>query len=688
MKKFVTKLLSLILAGAVAVGTLAGCDLVTTNVDRDMAQVVAEIAIDDSFNEKIYKRQLVSGYNSYGYSYEAYYGYTSAQTYDLILTNLVENRIISQQARKALSSSTSLPGNETSYFSQAAAVADADKTSIDHVLSGVNYKGDAFTSLTPSSLPQEFLTKYEYESVRYSILVGVKSLIDSYGEEESNEVDPYETYSVTARASLTQPTTPSGNEYELKNDDEIKVIDEETIHSINKICKDADLTFNVANYDNKYDLFLAFYSLYNSEFGKFMTSKEGKSAMIKIVRALSKLGLISKEEASKSTPKTVEELFALSYYKDSLTTTYEDQVIAKYKLALQNQLEKGINKDTLYAEYLNLFNTQKANYESSNANYETALGESGEDTFVVYHPGNGYNGYGYIMNLLIGFNDMQTSLLEAYKAKNGVTTAEVETYRKNLVKGLTAKDQRASYIYNGYGEFDNATKEYTFKDTYVKTDALRKFNGVISGATPYKYYDEHGEPKTGYNYASIKATEVPFIDFYDNLVSSVMGFTGDTGELLTTKTETLDTATIEKFRDFIYAYSTDQGSLSENYGYVYSPLTSSKKYVKEFAAAAKRVVEKGAGAYEAVVTDYGVHVILCSKAIKGTGNVAIDKPVFEADLNVKDTLAYNFKKYKLELVVANEVSNKATSFIKTNKSKVTYHESAYADLVEGLEKDE
>ena len=154
MKKFVTKLLSLILAGAVAVGTLAGCDLVTTNVDRDMAQVVAEIAIDDSFNEKIYKRQLVSGYNSYGYSYEAYYGYTTAQTYDLILTNLVENRIISQQARKALSSSTSLPGNETSYFAQAAAVADVDKTSIDHVLSGVNYKGDAFTSLKPSSLPQ------------------------------------------------------------------------------------------------------------------------------------------------------------------------------------------------------------------------------------------------------------------------------------------------------------------------------------------------------------------------------------------------------------------------------------------------------------------------------------------------------------------------------------------------------
>ena len=58
---------------------------------------------------------------------------------------------------------------------------------------------------------------------------------------------------------------------------------------------------------------------------------------------------------------------------------------------------------------------------------------------------------------------------------------------------------------------------------------------------------------------------------------------------------------------------------------------------------------------------------------------------FKADLLVKDTLAYNFKQYKLELVVANEVSNKATSFINTNKSKVTYHEDTYSDLIEAKE---
>ena len=60
MKKFFTKLITLVIAGALTLGALAGCDLITTNTDRDMAQVVAEISIDDSFNEKIYKRQLVS----------------------------------------------------------------------------------------------------------------------------------------------------------------------------------------------------------------------------------------------------------------------------------------------------------------------------------------------------------------------------------------------------------------------------------------------------------------------------------------------------------------------------------------------------------------------------------------------------------------------------------------------------
>lgn len=685
MKKFVTKILSLITAGVISLGMLAGCDLITTNVDRDMAQVVATVSIDGNFEEKIYKRQMVSEYNSYGGTYETYYGYTTSKVYDMILTNLVENRIISQQSRKALTGATSLDGNETGYFAQAAAVADADKTSKDWVLSGKNHSGIDFTSLTVSSAPEQFLTEYEYQYSRYSVLTSVASLMSAYIEQDETEADDYESFTITDRTTLTQTTASDGNEYELKNDAEISKIDEDTKASIKNIAKEEGFTFDVDAYSNKYDLLLNFYTAYNNNFANKLTTKEGKAAIVKIVRQLRDLGFISESEASKTTPKTADEVLSLTYFSDTLATNYESRIISKYKLALQNQLEKKLDVNTLYSEYENLFNTQKANFSSSNSNYETALSEGTEDSFIVYHPGTAgeYNGYGYVLNLLIGFDEMQTSLLTAKKAESGVTQAMVDAYRTELLKDLVAKDLRTSWVYSGYGNYDSETGKYTFKDGYVKTAELQEFNGTLSGAVSYNYFDSNGNPVKGYNFKSVKSNEISFESFYQNTVSAVMGFTGNSGNINASKIENLDTAAIEKFRDIIYAYSTDSGSLSENLGYVYSPITSDTQYVKEFAAAANRVVNAGAGAYEVVATDYGYHILLCTKAIKSTGAEKIAKTDFINDINNKnkDSLAYKFREYKLDLVVSNEVSNKATSFINENKKNVEYNKSAYSDLI-------
>lgn len=701
MKNFTKKLLSAITAGVLSIGALAGCSLITTNVDRDMAQVVAVVSIADGLEEKIYKRQMVSDYNSYGYSYESYYGYTTSETYDLILTNLVENRIISQQARKALTGVTSV-NLEKGYFEAAAEVADADKTSKDHVLSGVNYNGDAFIDLSAGDSLEKFLTSFEYEYARYSVLSSLNSMLSSYKDETDTEVSDRETYSVTARASLTQESSSDANEYELKNDSEKNVIDEATKKNIEKLVKDNDIEMNVSSYTNKYDLLFDFYTKYNAKFAEKLTEKENKTAFAKVIRDLRDLGFISEEEASKTTPKSsVNEILGVTYFKDAFNSAVEQQIISKYKLALQNELEKQISDEALYTEYQNLYNTQKASYDSSNTNYETALSESGKDTFVVYNPGTtagDYNGYGYVMNLLIGFNSTQTSLLKAYSEENKRTDAEITAYREKLLGDLTAKDLRASWIYSGYGDYDAESGEFTFKDGYVKTAALNKFNGTLSGVSSYDYFDTYGNAAKGYNFKSIKSQEVSFTDFYANVLqnSEVVGFKPLTdvvnnaklndvdaynfGNLNTVKTEELDDDVIEKFRDVIYAYSTDSGSLSENLGYLYSPVTSDTQYVAEFADVAKKLVKEGAGAYAVVATDYGYHVLLCSKAIKASTDM-LNKTDFIASISVEGSLAYELKQYKINLVVTNEVSNKATSFIKSNKSKVTYYEDRYSDLI-------
>ena len=139
-----------------------------------------------------------------------------------------------------------------------------------------------------------------------------------------------------------------------------------------------------------------------------------------------------------------------------------------------------------------------------------------------------------------------------------------------------------------------------------------------------------------------------------------------------------------KFKDLVFAYSTDGGSLQDNYGYVYSPKTSKDTYVPEFAAAAERAVNKGVGAYEVVPTRYGYHIILCTKVINPTAT-NIDITTFKAQANDssnKDTIPYLFKEYQKDALVLDNVSKITETFFKNSlESAVKYYTEIYEDLI-------
>ena len=165
-------------------------------------------------------------------------------------------------------------------------------------------------------------------------------------------------------------------------------------------------------------------------------------------------------------------------------------------------------------------------------------------------------------------------------------------------------------------------------------------------------------------------------------------------EVVNSVSKRINDETLKKFRDLIFAYSTDAGSIAENYGYVYSPITSSKvgpfsgKYVEEYALAAKRLVENGVGSYEAVVTEYGVHILLCTSVILPSGNEPVSSEAFEADLLVEGTLANMFKEYKLNLISSTQINSITDSFISQNRAKgVTLYEDRYSDLITDEEDD-
>ena len=98
MKKRLLAALSTVMALIVSF-TGAGCNLVTTDSDRDMNQVVATVQITGyDQRDEIKKSDMIMAFLNYGYLYVQSYGYTREQTFNLIINNLVNTRILVQNA--------------------------------------------------------------------------------------------------------------------------------------------------------------------------------------------------------------------------------------------------------------------------------------------------------------------------------------------------------------------------------------------------------------------------------------------------------------------------------------------------------------------------------------------------------------------------------------------------------------
>ena len=690
MKKFFAKILSCALAVIMATFVLNGCALITVNTERDMAQVIATVAVDDALSEDVYKRELVSAYNSQGYYYVQYQGMSTEEVYDMLLEDIVKNRILKQQAKIAFTGASSI--NEKGYFLKASE--ETNRSSYDEVLTGKNWTEEVdFTSLTKTSPIDQFMTKYEYYYIKYSVLSSIKSLIDGYVEEEEDEHnhDAYETYQGEVRATPTKSTVADGNEYEMKNDPELSVIDVDSdfYKNLAKVNDDANLGLTLSSYTTKYDLALAVYQKYCEKFNESI--KGNRSEIGKIIRDLKSLGFISSEEASRTTPITQAELLNLTYFADALEIQYENTLINKYKLALQNTEEKKLagndgDSHALHNAYLNLYYTQKNAYDGNYTAYEKALESANDSNLVVYHPAVSGGNYGYVLNLLIGFSDEQSAVLTALDEKTTLKKEDRINARNALLDTVVAKDQRASWVESNYGSYDETNKAFTFSESYFnnydENSILNTFMGDLYGAKKYTYHDSYDVEVDGYSFESVKATEIPFREFYNEIVCGVMGTNpasaGDKLDGLSGVIDGCGEDKINSFKDIIFAYSTDPGSLTSVKGYVYSPKTSESTYVKEFASAAKSIVGK-VGAYTVVATDYGYHILLCAEVITPSTK-PLDYDEFNALIDTKGEIPYLFKEYQKTRLVVDNVDKITNKFFNDNLAKVTYYEENYEDL--------
>ncbi len=670
MKKVFSKIIVAIVSIIMCLSILVGCDWIQVDQDKDMAQVIASVQISDEVDsEDIYKRELVSGFLSYGFQYVYYYGYTSSQAYDVVLKDLVKNRIIVQQSRVELAKT----------YNSIRVKNDADLTDFEKYFKANATAGAQDISAKSGDIEslKKYLTEYEIEYCYYQARKTVNDSIEAYVEEEEEDdekedvtyderVAPTKEDQDTSTEDLLKTATPTANDYDIAN-------------VVLKLEGDA-----IKNqYDNLYDLNMAIYKNYKIEI-----PNDKKKAYSSLIQYLRESGLINSEESYDYTTDT-DNVLKYTYFEDILTTQLENVLVSKYEDSLIAGVQDKLDNDALWKQYQLDYASQEALYRNDYSAYESALDSASDTSLVLYNP---FGGYGYVTNLLLGFSDVQTAKLSEFEAKKGITQAEIDAYRQTLLSQIVASDQRSSWAFLNYGSYDKDNKTFIFEDEFVvlENSSFKSFLGTITVKDEEGKIeeDENGVEKTKWEVIDAVADDIALSDFVQTYLVPLgineLYFDNDDAQNTVGTIAGYNDEIFDKLLDLTFVFSTDPGSLQKTYGYLYSPFTSANQYVTEFAQAAKVLVEKGVGSYAIVGTDYGYHVMVCSKVVETSYDPATDKDAFVADLEDKDSLAYKFKKVKLDSVTENEVSKIANQFINTyleDETKVEYFNSTYKDLI-------
>lgn len=698
MKKLFFKLAALVSLVAIVFGGLAGCSLFEVNAGRDMDQVAATVNIDGNADSevKIYKRDMLAGYMSYGYYYVQQYGYTTSKAYQLVLNNLVNNEVIIASGKNALAGSDALSvtdvksydiGNILSLLASDKDVEKFEKSSkksagdskyteeLDAYVANV-YASDKTTSTDASF---RFVAKEDVLKAISDAVDNVNSFIDSFMDSTDEEDDhDHEHISYTTRTVPTMET-----EEEKVDEDACK-----------KIIKDDTKGLNAK------------------------VTGDRLKALGKGYKKLVELGLVTDGEnyyeGNDKNNATVMSVMQLGYFKDSVRSAIDSKLVDKYEEKLRSD---KIKDDVDYWEqYKQLKAKQESEYTGDISSLETALGNVSSSNFVVYNTGIGY---GYVSHLVIEYTEEQKAKITKEKGKDDATKSDVKNFVNGLAKEIVVKDLRDTWVKSGYGTYDGTNFKFGKKYVYNTEGLLSTYQGNISEVT---YYTEEVDDKeeVHFNFGKVTPTESKF-GSEDSLLKKVLKEYLNV-EVAVDNLETLDVSrdmpknaykavdeedherdlTFEErqkvfnnFEDIKFAFSTDTGNFNKYFGYLYSPLTAADTYVPEFVDACTKAVAGGEGSVVMFMSEsYGLHVLMCTAKAENDGTIIYktegdaDKEKFEADRKIKGTVAYNFEKANIDLIESTYVSKKANMIIKDyipedgkDNNYVKHFNKVYKDLI-------
>lgn len=567
MKKRFLKIAAAALSLAMGVSALTGCNLVTTDNQKDMNLVVAEVSIGGNAPvEKILKKDLLLMYMNYGYSYMNSGSYTMKQVFEMLMNNLVNNVLMKQSA-----------------------MVDAHGGEL------ADMKAEDFKA-------NKYLTDYEKSKALYNTNKAFNDLIENYIEKDE-ETEETET---TTEETRTAPTGASVYAEKIKGLDKFK---EEYAGT------------PVPTTDEEWEK--AFYDDYNGKgfkhggiengFDDNMSPKadtedvnysEIRSAYNKVLKALEVNGLIGDDFDFQK-----DDIYVTDYYKDTLNSQEESILLTNYEKKIKTNIIKEVTYNDLSARYKEMYDAQ---VKGTVSDFEKLISEASVSKPVLYVNAGGY---GFVYNLLLGVDDVQKAQIEKINADTK-DTAERKEKRNAILAKTTARDLRSTWITAGY-DFDYDTLSFT--GDYAIAENPLPFKGTVEWLNETEKDDEDYKAKY-----KATATEYYLDDFIKVMKDYLYGDSqSSTGNADFYRIVELDTAIDgkefdDKVNELLFAFSTDGGSLNTYKGYTITPVPGvdgSETYMQEFADAARQVITMPRGSCIVAGTDYGYHFIFHSQSL-------------------------------------------------------------------------
>ncbi len=680
------------IAAVLALGALAGCDLVSVDLQKDYQQVIAEVDItkgedfasggkyaayaDAIESSSIVKRDLVASFMNVGYLYVESYGYSYEEAYDLIKNSLVNRAIYLQYAQVYFFES----GDYTveGYEAAVNAAEEGDKD-----IAGLAY----------------FLDEEEIAKAEYDVKVSLNTAIDSLETSIINFEDEHD--------HDEAHTTPTG----------VDTVNEDFVDPAYKVYTGSNSASDCGSYETV----------------ERSTPSTRTRAYKRLLANLNSYGLIQKGE-------NTSDVTALSYYQIQRRNTYEDAVIDKLGEAFEAEAEKGITEEWVKAKYDETLASQQRTFSSDTTSFESALDSVSDTSFVLYAPDENY---GFVLNILLPFSSTQSAALSAAPADRGDKNGNKFMTRASLLDSVRATDQRKTWFtghedysfvaeegdnaYTGgieerkYLFFENNMKKsegetaqyeplknyygkYTYNGTVDKTEGedgkteftitpnkltidgfLSEMEGYLSanGYTLEKtisasesYYDK----SLSDYYKEDGTVDYSSFVYYKASVNELSDFNAN--EVFVTGSD--ENNVMSMMNELSFAYNTDTAGLNSYLGYAVSP--NSTDYMKEFEYAAQEAVRGGAGTIVVVPTDYGWHIIYCTFSYAGSTPYTFDWNEIEEEGTFSNLYYEALKASNLTTYSSSRQSEIINSF--NNDSCVTVYEKRYSDLFQdGSESD-